>query len=169
MDTFWGPENPSEETMRRHALNQLRQETGLNLTSLHGQPSRHCYLLGDAKNGCVVHLYTNKPNTRPGTHRIYYFGNSVEVWGLKRSFLILQCGLDFTVIAPLDPLHPYSWNRWMNKMGSSQSGTRLQQHIHWDGLGVRIKEKDFTATLSALYGGENSHPGWVNSFGLLSE
>ncbi len=178
--------------MRQHVKDQIVAATGQKLSPVYGRGSRECYRLGGSAplgNGGDL-----SPTGEGHVHdmsvpRSRSWGNRYPRWiraivsALSRllirkpstreprepgSFLILQCGLDFTVIVPVTKGHPYTWSTWQWRMGQSQHGQRLQQHIHWRGESIYLEEGEFELQLSPhkeLDGSE--HPGWVNNFDLL--
>lgn len=146
-----GPKSPSPEQMRSHALQKLEDATGTRPLRTNNRVSRHCYRTGP--DGPFVHIYTNKPNVRSPRHRIYFFGNNEIVWGNDDSILLLQCGLDFSVVAPIA-----DWKSYQDRMGQADGGRRLEQHVHWEDPLVQLREKEgFVLDLDQ----------WVNGFNLV--
>mgnify|MGYP001197867392 CR=1 FL=1 len=152
----WGPEEPSEEEMRRHARDRIVSEIGLRLTPVYGAGSRHCY------------RSTNSGDHSPDEPRRPGGGGGGLGYQEPGPVLILQCGLDFTVVAPLRADRTGSWSAWKSRMGKAQGGRRLQQHIHRRGQSVSIEERRFTHRLNAHVQGDGTrHNGWVQRFDLL--
>lgn len=145
-----GPKNPTPMEMRNHALEKLQQASGTKPVPAGNRGSRHCYRTGP--DGPYFHIYTNKPKVRTPRHRIYFFGNTETVWEDDDSVLLLQCGLDFTVVAPI-----VAWGTYRDRMGLAQEGHRLEQHVHWEEPLVQLREReDFVLNLDP----------WVNNFDL---
>lgn len=146
----YGPKNPTPWEMRNHALQKLQEATGTRPLPTGNRGSQNCYRT--SPDGPVFHIYTNKPKVRAPRHRIYFFGNNEAVWEDHDSVLLLQCGLDFTVVAPI-----VAWGTYRDRMGLAQGGRRLEQHVHWEEPLVQLREREgFVLNLDP----------WVNNFDL---
>ncbi len=144
MTMRYGPKNPTVEEMRSHALQKIEEATGHRLVQKWDRHSDLCYQVGPG--GPYFHIFTNKPAIRAvrvnhlgnaTQHRVYFHGNLAPVWDDPESVLVLQCGLDFSVVAPIP-----DWSCYRDRMGISQGGKRLEQHVHWDKPLVEIRERD---------------------------
>ncbi len=142
-----GVRNPTPEEMRRHAVRQIQDGLGHRIEPVSGRGSNCCYL--SRLTGRYYHIYTNKPGVKSSTHRIYYFGNTNQVWKDSHSVFVLQCGLDFTVVATIE-----DWMTFKDRMGLAQDG-RVLQHVHWDRQLVELREREgFVLPLNK----------WINDF-----
>ena len=153
-----GPLDTWPEQMRSHTLRQLRDATTLVPREIDSPLSRNCYRttqLGTiAKAGGYL-----VDSRRVGDHR-----ERAQV------FLLLQCGLDFTVVVPVSSKHPLSWYPWRNRFGRTRDRNRLHQHITWSSSGIFLKEEHLPVSPrldSHSDGRGNHHPGWVNNFDLI--
>lgn len=166
-----GPLNPSRLEMRLHARQQIEEFTGETLQRVSGQPSQQCFRFGN--KGPLLHLHVNKPALRrDSSRRVYFFGEAAEVWDDSDAFLVLQCGLDFTLLVPIADWLPYK-----DQMGVSRGGARINQHIHlfkelveatdgvsWFEERVELCERDgFRLSLDG-WGGGSGRLDWVNNF-----
>ena len=158
-----GPLNPSLNEMRLHARQQIEESTGETLRRVSGQRVQHCFRLRNG--GPLVHLHVNKPAQRRSNpaHRVYFFGEAAAVWDDSDGFLVLQCGLDFTLLAPIADWRPYQ-----DRVGVAGGGARINQHVHWlEGERVELRERNgFRLRLDS---GDSGLPNWVNNFSPLVE
>ena len=156
-----GPLNPTKEEMRSRALKKLFDATELVPLQTHSPLSQHCYR--STRLETITSGSTDSASSRDE-------GNSHEEGG--QVFLLLQCGLDFTVVVPVSPSHPLSWCPWRNRLGKTKDGTRLHQHITRTASGVTLQEQSFAVPPridTHPDGNGGRHPGWVNNFDLIAE
>jgi len=145
-----GPLDPTKEGMKREALQQFLNSTDLVPMAIHSPLSNNCYR-----------------GTRLETPGSDGHGNDRE----DQVFLLLQCGLDFTVVVPVSSSHPLSWRPWRHRLPMNQAG-RLQQHITRATSGITLQEPKFPRPPRIDEhpdGNGGRHPGWVNNFGLIAE
>ena len=141
--------------MRRRALQQLITETDLMPIKTRSPLSGHCYRTTRLKT-------SNNGDTPRG---------AIPDRG-KQVFLLLQCGLDFTVVVPASPSHPLSWHSWRSCLGRTKDGSRLHQHVTRNSSGITLQEPRFSDPPRIDQhpdGNGGRHPGWVNNFGLIAE
>ena len=148
----WGPTDVTADEMRRHAIESMRDATGEEPRSAPGHGSNSCFQIG--RSGPIVHLFTNKPASKSGNHRVYWFGNSRAVWAQPDSVLFLQCGLDFPVVVKIA-----DWVEYLPRMGESNGGLRINQHVHWENqnqfqlrerFGFRLSVEPWVCNFDAL-------------------
>jgi len=145
-----GPLDPAKEEMKREALQQFLNSTDLVPMAIHSPLSNNCYRATRLKT--------------PGSDG---HGNDRK----DQVFLLLQCGLDFTVVIPVSSSHPLTWCPWRHRLPMNQAG-RLQQHITRATSGITLQEPKFPRPPRIdEHPDENGgrHPGWVNNFGLIAE
>ena len=147
-----GPLDPTKEDMAKRAIQQLLKSTGLVPIAIHSPLSNNCYRATRLEA-------PDSGGDGSGDDR----GEQV--------FLLLQCGLDFTVVVPVSSSHPLSWCPWRRRLPMNQAG-RLQEHITWATSGITLQEPRFPIHPRIdEHPDENGgrHPGWVNNFGLIAE
>ena len=153
-----GPLDTWPEQMRSHTLRQLREATTLVPGQIHSPLSQNCYRTTQRDRIAHVGSYS------AGSRRVGDHPERAQV------FLLLQCGLDFTVVVPVSSKHPLSWFPWRDRFGRTRDGSRLHQHITWSSSGIFLKEEKFPVPPrldSHSDESSSSHPGWVNNFDLI--
>ena len=151
-----GPLDPTEEEMEKRAITQLFNSTGLVPMEINSSLSRNCY-----RATRLEALDNSGDDSAP------------EEGGPDRGeqvFLLLQCGLDFTVVVPVSSSHPLSWCQWRGRLPMTKAG-RLQEHITKATSGITLQEPRFPVPprIDAHPDGNGGrHPGWVNNFGLIA-
>jgi len=151
-----GPLDPTEEEMKKRAITQLLDSTGLVPMAINSSLSRNCY-----RTTRLEALDNSGDGSAPEEG---YPDRGEQV------FLLLQCGLDFTVVVPVSPSHPLSWCQWRRRLPMNQAG-RLQEHITRATSGITLQEPTFPIPPRIDEhpdGSGGRHPGWVNNFGLIA-
>ena len=158
-----GPLDPTKKEMKREALQQFLNSTDLVPMAIHSPLSNNCYRATRLES----------PDSSGGGNGGGN-GNAPESADPDRGeqvFLLLQCGLDFTVVVPVSSSHPLSWRPWRHRLPMNQAG-RLQQHITRATSGITLQEPRFSRPPRIDEhpdGNGGRHPGWVNNFGLIAE